>query len=462
LNKNKYIGLSLAIVVLILSIATPPMFGLTELGQKTLGVLCAGLILWILEILPFGVTGLLVIVLQPILNIADAGTAFANFANPTVFFVMATFGLSLAIINTDLGFRLIRRLLRLSGNDSKKIMLSFMVATAVLSAIMSNVPVTAMFAGLAAGMLSKMGKEEGLRFGKAIMLAIPFAAMIGGSMTPAGSSINVLALDLLERFSGIRVGFVDWMAYGVPVVIMVLPLCWYILIKTFDPKDIDQSIVDTFVHDEKIPAEFSKKEIKVLCIISIMVTLWILSTWVPFLNTTVVAVAGLILFFLPGIEVFSWKQFTDGVSWDTVIMIGGVLSIGTAAIEAGLGEWLLSLFLETFLQLNLVTLLILLGIIIAILHLPLPLAPAIVAVAAGPIYGLALQMGISPELLIIPLAIFASCCMLVPLDPVPVITYSYGYFTMKNMIVAGTITTLVWIVLLSVWTPFAGRLLNVH
>lgn len=462
MNK-KYLGLLLAIVVIALSLIFPPMFGLTELGQKTLGVLLAGLILWILEILPFGVTGLLVIVLQPILNIADAGTAFANFANPTVFFVMATFGLSLAILNTDLGYRLIRSLLKISGNDSQKILLAFMVATAILSSIMSNVPVTAMFAGLAAGMLDKMGKEKkDLLFGKAIMLAIPFAGMIGGSMTPAGSSINVLALDLLERYSGIRVGFVDWMMYGIPVVLFVLPLCWFVMIKIFKPEDIDKSIVDSFMDNKRIPSKFSLNETKVLVIISIMVTLWILSTWVPILNTTVVAVAGLILFFLPGIEVFTWKQFTSGVSWDTVIMIGGVLSIGAAAIEAGLGEWFLGIFLQYFLQLNLVSLLVILGIIIAILHLPLPLAPAIVAVAAGPLYGLALQMGIPPELLIIPLAIFSSCCMLVPLDPVPVITYSYGYYNMKNMFVSGSITTLIWVALLSLWVPVAGKLLNVY
>lgn len=181
MNK-KIAGLALAFAVLILSLILPPMFGLTELGQKTLGVLCAGLILWILEILPFGVTGLVVIILQPILNIADPATAFARFANPTVFFVMATFGLSLAILNTSLGYRLIRSLLRLSGNDSKKIMLAFMVATALLSSIMSNVPVTAMFAGLSAGMLDKMEKGKKESFGKAIMLAIPFAAMIEGQL----------------------------------------------------------------------------------------------------------------------------------------------------------------------------------------------------------------------------------------------------------------------------------------
>jgi sodium-dependent dicarboxylate transporter 2/3/5 len=336
-----------------------------------------------------------------------------------------------------------------------------MVASAILSSIMSNVPVTAMFAGLAAGMLEKMGKEKALYFGKTVMIAIPFATMIGGSMTPAGSSINVLALDLLEKYSGIRVGFVTWMAYGIPVAMVILPLCWYILVKIFKPENVDQHIVDSFLYNKKIPEKFTVREIRVLGIITLMVTLWILSTWVPFLNTTVVAVAGLILFFMPGMEIFSWKQFTDGVSWDTVMMIGGLLSIGAAAIEANLGQWLLDLFLNYLLQLNLVTLLIFMGVFIALLHLPMPIAPAIVAVAAGPLYGLALQMGINPVLLIIPLAIFASCCMLVPLDAVPLITYSHGYYNMKDMFVAGALTTLLWTVLLSIWVPVIGDLVKI-
>ncbi len=460
--KNKYFGLFLALAVLILSVVLPPILGLTVVGQRTLGVLCTGLILWILEVLPFGVTGLLVIILQPILNIADTGTAFTNFANPTVFFVMATFGLSLAMMKTDLAFRLIRSLLRFSGNDSKKIILAFMIASVLLSSIMSSVPVVAMFAGLAVGMLDRMEKEERVKFGKAIMLAIPFGAMIGAAMTPAGTSINVLTVDLLERFGGVRVGFLNWMVYGVSAAILMLPITWFVLVKVFKPGYIDQSIVDTFLNNDEIPNKLSYKEVMALCITALMIVLWILSTWVTFLNTTIVAVAGLILFFLPGIEIFSWKQFSEGVGWDTVIMIGGVLSIGTAAIEAGLGQWLLNFFLDFFLQLNLVPLLFTLGIIIALLHFPIPLGPAIVAILAGPICALAFQLNISPELLLIPVAVFANCCMLVPLDPVPAITYSYGYYSIKNMMYAGSITTLAWTILQSFWTPIAGKILNIY
>jgi len=252
------------------------------------------------------------------------------------------------------------------------------------------------------------------------------------------------------------------MLYGIPVAIVMLPICWFVLIKYFKPENIDKSIIEGFLNNSQLPEKLSVKEKKVLSIISLMIVLWILSTWVPVLNTTVVAIAGLILFFAPGIEVFNWKQFANGVSWDTVIMIGGVLSIGAAAISAGLGQWFIDIFLVYFLEMNLVTLLFVLGILIAILHLPLPLSPAIVAVGAGPIYGLAVQMGIEPQLLIIPLAIFSSCCMLVPLDPVPVITYSYGYYTIRNMFIAGATVTILWAVALSLWVPLAGKILNIY
>jgi len=215
---KKYIGLFLAAAVLIATAFIPPAYGLTEAGKNTLGLLLAGLILWILDVIPISATAILLIVLQPVYNIAGLGEAIRNFASPVVFFVLASFGLSLAITTTPLAYRMLRKLFTLSGNDSKRILLVFMITTCLLSSFMSNVPVASLMMGLALGILTKMGSGgKDLNFGKVLMIAIPFAGMIGGIMTPAGSSINILALNLLESYTEIRVTFLEWMLYGTPL-----------------------------------------------------------------------------------------------------------------------------------------------------------------------------------------------------------------------------------------------------
>lgn len=77
-----------------------------------------------------------------------------------------------------------------------------MLGTALLSSIMSDVPACAIFMAIGIGILNKAKVVPGQsQFGKALMMGIPIAALIGGIATPAGSSINVLALDLFASFS---------------------------------------------------------------------------------------------------------------------------------------------------------------------------------------------------------------------------------------------------------------------
>ena len=461
MNTKSAVGIILAVLMLILTAVSPPVFGLTLIAKNTLGILLTGLILWILEIVPLSVTAFLVIILQPVFGVNSLSEAFVNFANPVVFFVIASFAISLAITKTPLAPRLIRSLLQRSGNSTSRILFVFMVGTAILSSIMSNVPVTSLFMGLALGLLAKMGEgPDKLRIGKVLMISIPFAGMIGGIMTPAGSSINILTLNLLEQYSGIRVGFFDWMLFGIPVTVVLLPICWLILIKIFRPADIDGEIIKGFINTEDIPTRMDKQEIKVIIIISAVVILWLASTWIPVFDLTLVALGGMILFFMPGIDVLNWEEFSTSVSWNAVFMIGGVISIGQAAIKAELGEWLVNLFLADLMLMDLFTLLVILGLVLAFLKLPIPIGPAIVTIAVAPLYGLAGMMGISPVLLFIPLAFSAGACLLVPLDAVPLITYSQGYYTMRDMFLSGLLTTIVWVILTAAWVPLAGRLLG--
>jgi sodium-dependent dicarboxylate transporter 2/3/5 len=461
MDLKKSIGLTLAVLVLVLTALTPPLFGLTLAAKNTLGILLVGLILWILEIMPLCLTAFLVIILQPLFGVSSLADAFVNFANPVVFFVIASFAISLAIMKTPLALRLVRGLLRRSGNSAGKILLAFMAAGALLSAIMSNVPVTSLFMGLGLSLLAKMENDSSKnKLGKALMIAIPFAGMIGGIMTPAGSSINILTLNLLEAQSGIRVSFFEWMLYGIPITVVVVPICWFILVKMFKPEDIRPEIVAEFMADDTVPAKMGRQEIKVIVIISAVILLWIAGSWVPALDITLVALAGMIAFFLPGINVLEWEEFSQNVSWNAVIMIGGVISIGKAAINVGLGDWLMDLFLAGLARLDLFTLLIVLGIAFALIKLPIPIGPAVVTMSVAPLYALAVMMGLPPEMLIIPLAFHCGACLLVPLDAVPLITYSQGYYTMRDMFISGSLTTLFWIIVTAAWVPVVGKLLN--
>ncbi len=408
MNRIKVPGLIAAIIVVVAFYLAPVPEGLSDAGMNVLGLLLAGLILWVTEAVPLAITAFALIILQPVLGIGDSAGAFKSFIIPVIFFVIASYGISIAVMKTPLAARMARWLLQRAGDHSERVILAFMIGTAVLSAIISNVPVTALFMGLSIGIIEASGGKAGAeRLAKCLMIAIPFAAMIGGIATPAGSSINILALYLLDTYTQVTVSFVEWMVFGVPLCIVLIPISWFILIKVFKPEPIAAGVTDSLGKDLEDGLTVIEK--KLLLVTGVMVGLWIISSWVPAIDITVVAVAGLIAYFIPGIDVLDWDEFVQGVGWEAVIMIGGVTSLGAAVVQTGLGSWFVTQSLQGLASFGVIPLTIAVGALVNILHLVLPIAPALVAVTVPPLSDLALLGNINPAIFAIATSFLAGC-----------------------------------------------------
>jgi solute carrier family 13 (sodium-dependent dicarboxylate transporter), member 2/3/5 len=458
LDTKKVIGILLAALLLVIFYYIDPPTGLSENGKNVLGLLLAGLTLWITEAIPVAVTALFMIIMQPVLNVDSLSTAFKSFMSPVIFFVLATFGLSIVIVKTPLAARIANWLIKKAGDRSERVVLAFMVGAAILSAIISNVPVTALFMGLALEVIRSGSKQANTRnLGKALMIGIPFGAMIGGMMTPAGSSINILALYLLKEYTQTSVTFVEWMLFGVPLAVVLLPIAWLILIKLIKPEPLEKGIIKKL--GAEIPAGFTKTELKVSAIIILMVGLWVISSWVKDIDITLVAMAGLILFFLPGINLLDWDEFSSGVGWDTILMIGGVTSIGAAVVQTGLGKWFVEQSLLGTVGWGIILLTIAVGTLVNVMHLVLPIAPAIATVVIPPLAELSLAANIHPAVFAVTAAFMAGCSMLLPLDAVPLITYSKRYYSMWDMFKVGSLTSMIWAVLTGLWVPLVVYLI---
>lgn len=110
------------------------------------------------------------------------------------------------------------------------------------------------------------------------MIGVPVASMIDGMMTPAGSSINLLAISQLEALTGQTITLVQWMSAGIPLSIVMVPLAWFIICMVYKPADVLQAEISGFVESFDIQKRMSAQEIKVVVIIGIMFILWIASS----------------------------------------------------------------------------------------------------------------------------------------------------------------------------------------
>ncbi|MBB6217344.1 sodium-dependent dicarboxylate transporter 2/3/5 [Anaerosolibacter carboniphilus] len=459
---KRILGIILGIFIFISGFFIGEIPGLTGEGKDVLILLAIALVLWLTEAIPLGITSMLLLVLQPILGITNLKNSVAAFSNPVIFFVIANFGVSYAITKSSIAKRMLFFLLKRFGTNTNTILFAFMSATCLISSIMSNVPATALFMGLALGLVD-LADQENIRksIGRTFMIAIPFAGMIGGIMTPAGSSINILTLNLMKEYSNAHISFVEWMLIGIPIAIVLLPMTWFILVKIYKPMNMNPDKINEFIQGYSVENKMEPLDKKVAAIILGMLAFWVLSSWIPALDVTIVAIIGLAIMFLPGIDILNWPEFSKSVSLNTILMIGSVISVSSAVVSTGVGEWLLKNFFDVPQDISIVLLLGILGIFIALLHLPIPIAPAIVMIMLYPLVSVAANMDISIIAFGVPMAFYAGCCMMLPLDPVPLLTYSTGYYTMLDMFKGGSLATLSWIAFTSIWTPVALTMLGI-
>jgi sodium-dependent dicarboxylate transporter 2/3/5 len=437
----------------------PATESLGQAGIRTIGMLVAFLILLITEALPIMLTCIIFLSLMPLLRVTpNFSAALTGFSNQVVFFILASFGIATAFTTIPLSKRLLIAILKVFGKSVKSMIFALMMCTALISSLVSNVPTCAIFMAISLSFL-ELYSDSGAKkqTGRALMIAIPVSSMIGGMMTPAGSSINLLAITLLEQHTGQTITFVQWMAAGIPLTIILLPVAWKLICMVYRPAEIAPETVRSFIHNLDIPEKITVEEIKTLVITGIMLALWILSSWFRGINVMVVALAGCCVFCLPGINVLKFKAFLDHISWESFFLVGTVLSLGSAMVSNKVSDWLISLIPTLILPSPL--LIAFVTVFTFLLLVIIPVAPSLVTFMAFPFITLAAGMGVSPALIMLSFGLCVANCYLLPLDTVPLLTYSTGYYSMTDMMKSTLPLQVCIIVVMSLWMPFIGKIL---
>jgi|TARA_B110000495_G_scaffold199984_1_gene214374 sodium-dependent dicarboxylate transporter 2/3/5 len=454
--KGCLIALASFLVVLFLPVSE----SLSVEGHRLMALSVACLILWVTEALPIPVTAMLAVGGQALVGSGTIRAATNNFISPVFFFVLAMFLFAAVVRQTKLDIRFARWLLAKSGTDTRRIVLAFMVGTAAMSSIMSDVPACAIWMALAVGILQRENLKAGeSNFGKVLMLGITIAALIGGIATPAGSSINIMGLVMLSDLGGGTVPFLKWMAIGVPMVVLLIPISWLVLIKFFPPEISNISSESEDKGTSRSP--FSSDEFKVIVVFGTVIGLWILSNWYPqTLDVTMIALIGGVVLFFPWIGVLRWEDASRSIGWDVLLMIGGVTSIGLASRDTGLATWVVSSTFDSAGNVSALWLIVGISVFTVLIHLVVPIGPVVNAVMIPPIVALALAIGQPPMLLALPVIFTASCAFLLPLDAVALITYSKGYYRMIDMLAPGLVISVFWVIILTFLMMFVAPALG--
>lgn len=461
ITKKELMGIITACMVLVISLCLPANACLTVTGIRTVGVLIAFLVMLVTEALPVVVTSLIFCGLMPVLGVtANLGEALTGYSEPIVFFTLASFGIAAAMTTIPLSKRILRMMLKAFGRDIKSVLLAVMIACAVFSSIVSNVPTCAIFMAISLEFLKLYDNEEDRRkSGRTFMIAIPIASMIGGMMTPAGSSVNLIAISQLEKYNGTTVSFVQWMCAGIPMAIVLVPLAWFLMVKIYKPARVPRQSIEKFVDTMDIPEKIGEKEIKVIIIVYAMLVLWISSSWISMINVMTVATLGCCIMFVPGVEVLDVDTFLHENSWDAFFLVGTVLSISTAMINNGVSDVIAGLIPS--LDVSTMILIAFTAVLIFVSLIVIPVATSLIPILAPALITVAVNAGVAPVLIMMTAAICACNCYLLPLDTVALITYGKGYYAMTDMMKSTIFLQLMIIILAMLWLPVVGGLFGV-
>jgi sodium-dependent dicarboxylate transporter 2/3/5 len=180
---------------------------------------------WMTQALPLTATALLPFLAFPFFGIMTATETASAYYSPILFLVLGGAIIALAIERTGLHRRLALAIVSRGGSTPAAMLLAFMAATALLSMIVSNTATTLIMIPIAVAVLHAARVEAGHTdgFAGALVMGIAFAASIGGLGTLVGSPTNAIAAGIIERSTGLRIDFLTWALYGLPLVAVAIP-----------------------------------------------------------------------------------------------------------------------------------------------------------------------------------------------------------------------------------------------
>jgi sodium-dependent dicarboxylate transporter 2/3/5 len=454
-SKINIFFITLAFSVVVLLYFSPNPEGLSHNGKIMIGILLMGGILWVTEPIPLAVTGLLIIIIQPMLGVIPAKDVFSSFGNQAIFFLIGAFILAGAIEKHGLHKRIALRLLSYFEKNPKIFTFGIMSSCAFLSFIMPAHGVAALFLPIVVSILIAMKiTPRKSNFGKISMLSIAYGCSIGSLGTLVGGARNPLAVGLLSDLDPpIIISFFDWMKYSMPIVFITLPIVWLILQITFPIEINNISTAKKEINKQvSMEGKISKNEIIVSFILILTIFLWIFFSSPQYFGLAVIAILGSVLLFLTGC--ITWKDVEKRVPWGIILLYGGAITLGVGMQETGVGSWIVNLI---FIGLEGNIYLIILGLIIFAILLT-NIMSNVGAVAILLPIGLAISTeipGVSPLLMSLIIALSGGLAfMFIIATPANAITYSSGFFSSKDLLKAGVVSNIICIFIIFIIAIF--------
>ena len=504
---TRLLTVTIAAIAMAVIATVPTSNSLSVAGQYAVATMVFAAVLWITGALPLPLTALTIPILLTVFGVyPDFSDAVAGFADPVIFLLLAGFMLAEALQTHAIDRRIAFSILVRFGTSARGLVLGVMVATALLSMLISNTATVAMMVPIVLGIVGSVTElskaNEGgpssnasnLQVG--MLLGIAYAASLGGVGTLIGTPPNAIVVGQLSELLGYEITFVEWLAIGLPMVAVTLPVAWVLLTYVvYPPEGYDVSRARMRARDRlQSMGSLSTRARRTVVIFGGTAFLWLLGGF-EFLFADVLPRAwyvtlfggtgnsvfgtagheGVLFYVLVGLLAVptlvvsgaaAWDDLID-IDWGTLLLLGGGISLANALADTNATAWLAEVTLGSLegtsiivILLVVVTMTVVVGELASNTAMAAILAPLLINI--GPAY--AGVLGTSPELASVLLAvtgaIAASYGFALPVATPPnAIVFGAGYVERDHMLRAGVLLDAVVILLTTAVTYLLIRFL---
>ncbi|MQL53847.1 SLC13/DASS family transporter [Desulfofundulus thermobenzoicus] len=430
------------------------VFNLSREGQMALGLFLLAGIWWVFEVIPIGATALAIGIFQALFAIRPADVAFRDFMDPSVLFILGSLMVGLAFTKAGLTRRLAFRMLQITGENTKMILLGVFVVTVVLTHIMAHTAVAATMFPILMAILALYGNEgEKSRFGKALFIGMAFTAGAGSLITLLGAARGVVALGFFKQITGQDISFIRYTEVMILYGWAVMFLAWLLLIVLFRPeKDRIAGLREKVAELSANLGPLSRQEIFVGVTVALVVALLACQNFIPALKdlnkSAIMLVLGL-LFFLT--RVFTVEDLEKRIPWNIVLLFGGAMSIGFCLWQTGAAQWMAVHWLSLFKNAPwLVFVLAIFALVMVMTNFIMNVAAIAITLPVALI--IAGYLGVNPELILWTSLAAAGLpfCLLVGAAP-NAIAYESKQFSAGEFFLVGIPMSIIALVLLAVF-----------
>ena len=308
-------------------------------GYRTIILAIMVIILIITEPIPLPATALLIAVLEVSFHIAPAAEVAQSYMNDSVFFIMGSLMMAVAIIHQGLDTRLALGIIKLTGNKVSNIVFGFALISALLASFIGEHTVVALMLPVGLSLVrNSKGHRDITNLTVLILFSIAYGSTVGSVGTPSGGARNAILIEYLKNLPNpIYLSYSEWILMAYPMVLIGMFTTSIMLKLAFKPEYVH---LDTAIRKLKVQVahrgRITGKELLSIIIFGLVITAWILLS--EEFGMGIIAIAGAFLFMATGLV--EWKEISKNTNWGVILLFSGAISLGIQMKNTGAAEWI--------------------------------------------------------------------------------------------------------------------------